>query len=63
MTAMLTRMADAGAEALGRQGWDCFRRGRLGEAEACLRRALALRPDDARACNNFGVVLAEQGRH
>jgi superkiller protein 3 len=42
----------------------CIRlhRGELEEAEACLRRALALRFEDHRGHTNLGVVLDQQGR-
>src|SRR5581483_6754722 len=35
--------------------------GRPGEAEACHRRALELRPDYPEALNNLGAVLGERG--
>ncbi len=37
--------------------------GRLGQAEALLRRAVALDPDFPPAWNNLGVVLTEMGRY
>ena len=42
--------------------WTARRRGDLAAAEAGYRRVLALSPDDDRALNNLGNVLAMQGR-
>ena len=39
------------------EGW-----GRLDEAAACLRQALALNPDHVNALSNLGNVLRELGR-
>jgi tetratricopeptide (TPR) repeat protein len=43
-------------------GYSCYLDGRLPEAEECLRRAIELQPDFARAHNNLGILLARSGR-
>ena len=44
-------------------GHALMERGQLGEAEAHLRRAVALRPERSGARNSLGTLLAQQGRH
>jgi Flp pilus assembly protein TadD len=44
-------------------GYSLYLQQRWPEAEAVLRRALALAPEHARAQNNLGLVLAQTGRH
>jgi len=43
-------------------GYSLYLQHRLQDAEATLRQALAIQPQDPRACNNLGLVLGEQGR-
>jgi len=43
-------------------GTDLLRAGRFGEAEACLREALRLKPDDADTLNNLGTSVWQLGR-
>jgi Tfp pilus assembly protein PilF len=60
-------------EALGRRGghhaalennrcYSLYLQGRLDQAEACFRKALARQPDNQKARNNLGLVLCRQGR-
>jgi hypothetical protein len=55
-------MTDAFAELVERGNQARFA-GRLEEAEACLRQALALRPDNAPAQANLGLTLLAMGRY
>ena len=50
------------AEQLVEQARDFFRKGRLGEAEACLRKAIELEPERSAWRLNLGVTLQAAGR-
>ncbi len=56
------RAADRAADRAYDRGNDLAAEGRLEEAEACYREAVAARPDFAEAHNNLGNVLSVQGR-
>ena len=49
------------AETLMQQGISHANAGRLGDAQSCFRRAIALCPDFAQAHHNLGVSYAQQG--
>ncbi|MBW3599874.1 MAG: tetratricopeptide repeat protein [Planctomycetes bacterium] len=51
------------AEMLNDLGYCLFLQRRLEEAEHCYRHALALQPNYAAACNNFGLLLSVRGEH
>ncbi len=53
---------ESSAEQLVEQARDFFRRGRLGEAEACLRKAIELEPERSAWRLNLGVTLQAAGR-
>ncbi|MCE9619468.1 MAG: tetratricopeptide repeat protein [Planctomycetes bacterium] len=53
---------DFNAEQLVEQAREFFRKGRLGEAEACLRKAIDLEPDRSAWRLNLGVTLQAAGR-
>lgn len=53
--------AEPAAETAHLRGIKALHAGRLDEAEACLRQALALAPDNAVYQSNFSVILRERG--
>jgi len=56
------RLAPSDATLLSDAGYCYYLQHRLDEAEAILRRAHDLRPNDPAVSNNLGVLLGEQGR-
>ena len=56
------KLSPKDADLLNDLGYCHYGRGDWAEAEKCLRRAVALRPDHRRAWVNLGLVLGRQGR-
>jgi len=55
-------LAPDNCDLLNDAGYFYYLAGNRAEAERCLRRAVQLRPDDARACTNLALLLGEMKR-